>query len=115
MKNLVLDEKTSGPVTLVYLNGRLDAIESPGLEEHLLELVKQGKKQLVLDLGQVSFIASTGLRMLLILSKRAKQLSGDVVLANLSETIRKTFLISGVLPNIRICETVDQAFKLMGV
>ena len=53
-----------GDLWLVELSGRLDAVEAPKLEEELAD-IPAGIKEIELDFSAVEYIASAGLRSLL--------------------------------------------------
>jgi anti-anti-sigma factor len=58
---------------VVSLTGELDLASSPLLEQALHDLEQAGCKRVVVDLREVYFMDSTGLRTLLIAHKRAVQ------------------------------------------
>jgi len=77
-----------GTVMLVTVNSKaLDASNSGGLKEELKPIVAQHKR-LVLDLGQVEFVDSSGLGALLSALRQANSLGGDIKLAQLSRAVR---------------------------
>ena len=52
--------------------GRLDALTVPRFEEGLRDYLEQGRAQLVIDFGDVTYISSSGLRALLTARRLAK-------------------------------------------
>jgi len=106
-------EKTSGSITIVYLKGRLDTVTAPAVESRLLEMFQEGKKYMVLDFQGVNYLASAGMRVLLSLAKRIKNLSGRLMLTALLPAIHDVLSITGFLPYFEIHETVDKAVEAM--
>jgi anti-anti-sigma factor len=51
-------------LTVLLVDGVVDLATSPPLEELLTELIDEGPKALIVDLTEVSFLASVGLRIL---------------------------------------------------
>ena len=51
-------------ITVLLVDGVVDLATSPPLEELLSELIEEGPAALVIDLTDVSFLASVGLRIL---------------------------------------------------
>ncbi|MFQ5593639.1 MAG: STAS domain-containing protein [Anaerolineae bacterium] len=83
-------------VALVTVGGRIDHETSPELEETLQKLIDDGKFNLVIDLEDVEYISSRGLRALLGARKTVRRWNrGDVRLANPQDYIRETFDLVG--------------------
>ena len=62
------------------LRGELDLAGAPLLERNLLEIERQAPDRLVIDLRDLQFIDSTGLRLLLAANSRAQERGGELVL-----------------------------------
>ena len=93
-----LHESHSGDSTVVALIGKLDAATTPAAEARLLALVREGKKFLALDFVGVTYLASSGLRMLLVVTREITSLEGRLILCNLDQTMRDTLEVTGFLP-----------------
>ena len=89
--------------------GRLDSTTSPEFEKLLLPKVDGASARVILDLGQLDYISSAGLRVVLMAAKRAKQSSGSFALCGLQENVREVFEISGFLSILTVCGTRDEA------
>ena len=79
----------------IELIGRLDATSAPQLEERLSKLLADGKTSFLMDLEELDYISSVGLRVLLALAKKAKSAEGQVILCCLQEHIQEVFEIAG--------------------
>lgn len=83
-------------VTVVDVSGRVDHETAPKLETTLDELIDAGSYNIVVDLKDVEYMSSRGLRALLAARKAARRWGrGDVVLANPQEYIRETLDLVG--------------------
>ena len=82
-------------VTIVSLTGRLDSSSSPTAEESFASVLGDGAARLAIDLSQLEYISSAGLRVLLVVAKKIQQAAGKVVLFGLLPTVREVFAISG--------------------
>ena len=80
---------------VVATSGRLDAAGAPALEAQCKTLIQEGAKRLLLDMAQVEYISSAGLRSLLVLAKAMKASGGTMVLCNLTAAVREVMEISG--------------------
>ena len=65
-----ITEAKKGQGVILGLNGRLDSSNSNGLEQKIRQLIDRGERYLVLDCSQLSYISSSGLRVLLMAAKK---------------------------------------------
>lgn len=84
----------NGNELTVALEGRLDTLTSPDLEEELEDKL-DGIKRLVFDLGGLEYISSAGLRVLVGSAQVMDEQEGDMVICNLSVPVRDVFDITG--------------------
>ncbi len=96
---------------VISLKGRLDAVTTPMLEKDLTELMAGGERFLILDLGDLDYISSAGLRTILAVTKRLREKQGRLLLASLKSVVREVFEISGFSSIIPIFESVDAAIS----
>jgi anti-sigma B factor antagonist len=87
---------TRDGVTVAAIRGKIDSASAPAAQEYLLPLAEPGCR-LVLDLGELNFLSSAGLRVLLLLYREAAAAQGTVALAALPEAIRDTLRNTGFL------------------
>jgi len=104
-------EKTSGRITVISLNGHFDATTATEVQTRLLQFLQEGKKYMILNVSEVTYLASAGMRVLLILAKRATALEGRLILSGLSPTIHEVLSITGFLPYFEIYETAEMAME----
>ena len=71
-----------GTAQVVHIAGRLDHTSSTVLDARLRELLDAGHTRLVLDVEQMSYISSAGLRSLILVAKEVKTRSGALALAS---------------------------------
>ena len=72
-----------GSVDVVKLPHRLVMANAPAVRKELLELIDTDHHHLVLDLGEVAFVDSSGLSVLVSALKAANKNAGSVALLNL--------------------------------
>ena len=90
---LNLNKTVEGTKVKFDLEGRLDTITSPELEEAIQGSVTDAT-ELVLDFEKLEYISSSGLRVLLAAQKiMSKQ--GSMVVTNVNETIQEIFEVTG--------------------
>jgi anti-sigma B factor antagonist len=81
---------------IVEISGRIDAGRAHELEAALDDLRSKGNKNLVLDMGEVDFISSSGLRVMLTARKAAQKAGGDLFIARPSQRVKDTLDIAGL-------------------
>jgi anti-anti-sigma factor len=97
--------------TVVSVTGKMDAVSSPELEKDLSQLMAEGEKDFVIDLGELDYISSAGLRVILATAKRLKEKEGKILLASLQDMVKEVFEISGFSAIIPIYESVESALN----
>ena len=98
-------------ICVVEAKGRLDAAAASQLEAHVASLLAEGKNKIVVDLGGVSYISSTSLRVLLVAIKRAQGGSGDLKLCCLSPRVHDIFRMAGFTTIFPIHGTEEEAVR----
>ena len=86
-----MDVRQENSVTVISVEGEVDASNSIDLGDSLDQLLAEGHKKLVVDLGEVGFIDSSGLATLIRVFKHARADSGDVCLASLQPPVKRAF------------------------
>ena len=76
------------------VEGQVDTITSPQLQQSILTAL-QKSKNVVLDLGQVPYMSSTGLRALLLGQKTAASKGGTMKVLNVQPMVMQVFKMSG--------------------
>lgn len=75
--------------------GALDMATAPGLQSQLQELRTAGFQRLILDLRQLDFMDSTGLRLILELDAEARQAGFSIVVVPGPPTVQRVFDVTG--------------------
>lgn len=78
------------------IQGRLDGYWSDHFANALDEYVRQGGHRIRLDLAEVVFLSSAGIRVLLRFYKQLRSIQGSLIVANPSEPVRKVLELSGL-------------------
>ncbi|OGO13097.1 MAG: anti-sigma B factor antagonist [Chloroflexi bacterium RBG_19FT_COMBO_49_13] len=99
-------------VNVVRLAGDLDGNTTPNVQAEIMLLAIPNVK-MILDMSEVVFMSSAGLRMLLVMYRTIIGKSGKVVLVGLSEDIRDTMAMTGFLDFFTYLETMDDGLKTL--
>ena len=107
---LHMEEKETQGVTVLALSGRVTlGEESNQLRTKIKDLLAQGKKRLVLDLGDVSYIDSAGLGTLVAGYTSSQSQGATMKLANLTKRFREQLNITKLVTVFDVYNSVDEA------
>ena len=90
---MTIEIKKNAEETVIELVGRLDTTTAPALDKTMNQDL-EGTKNLVLNLKQLDYISSAGLRVLLSAQKRMQR-SGSMKLIHVCEEVMEVFEMTG--------------------
>lgn len=95
---------------LIKVSGRIDSATAPQLAKALDEITEAGRFKIVLELGEVEFMSSAGLRVLIGTQKTCKRYNrGEVVLAAVPKRIYDALELAGFVPLFKFYDSVLDA------
>lgn len=106
---LSLTTRTVEEHTVLEVGGEVDVYTAPRLRERLVELIDGGARSVIVDLGRVDFLDSTGLGVLVGALKRLRAAGGGFGLVCDKEPLLKIFRITALDQVFPIHPTVDAA------
>ena len=109
MDNLVIVTDNTQSVPIMNIKGRVDSNTAPELDGALENLLKAGKNQIVLNLEEVDYLSSAGLRALVKALKDAQQSGGNLHLAAISQPIEMVLRTVGMLQMFKMFSTKEEA------
>lgn len=80
----------------VAVRGEVDVATAPAVREALYRLFDAGARHVVVDLGEMTFIDSSGLGVLVGALRRAREAGGRLELVNLQPGTRRVFDVTGL-------------------
>lgn len=83
-------------VQVVTVNGRVDSSSAPQLDEKLKNLRQNGYENLVLDLSEVDYMSSAGLRAIVSALRDCKKHGGNLCLVNPSARVGEVLELAGL-------------------
>ncbi|GAA3760026.1 anti-sigma factor antagonist BldG [Plantactinospora mayteni] len=107
--DLSLTTRAIGEHTVLEVGGEVDVYTAPRLRERLVELIDGGSRAIVVDLGRVDFLDSTGLGVLVGALKRLRPVGGTFGLVCDKEPLLKIFRITALDQVFPIYPTLDAA------
>lgn len=109
-----IDVRHDGQVTVLVVQGSIDALTADAFLKAMEEEVAQGHRRLVIDLSGTSYASSAGLRAVLVALKECRQQGGDLRLAALHKGVARVFEMSGFNSILKIYDEVDAAVDSFG-
>jgi anti-sigma B factor antagonist len=107
----VSQERAAPSTEVIAVGGEVDIFTAPDVRRAAVAAIDDGVKYIVLDLLQTTFLDSTGLGVIIGLSKRVRPGGGDVIIVNTDEGIARTFEITGLAEIFRIYTTREEALS----
>lgn len=107
--DLDLSTTSEGSCAVVRVDGEIDLDNASDLSEVALAAMQEIGPSLVLDLSGVTFMDSTGLKVLLAVHKRAELAGGRLVLAGPTRSVNRVVTITGFDRTFAVCDTVEDA------
>ena len=108
-----VNETKQGDVVILQPVGAIDTRSAFDFEQKLDELLAAGSRSFVIDLSEVGLLASSGIRILLMLVKRLTAVGGSLVLCELSDYVKTVLDISGLTTQFPIAATQKEALSML--
>jgi len=94
---------------IVRVEGALDTNSSGQLESTLVQLLDRGARRIILELTEMDYVSSVGLRVFLASLKRLKANDGRLVLSGLNDEVQEIFDMAGFSPLFEIVASLEEA------
>jgi len=101
----------NGDVTLVEVEGQLIVGNRQELKQQVLEELEGGDRKFVIDFAKTGYIDSSGLGVLVSLSKKIREQGGELRLSSLNEDLRTLFELTKLDTLFRIADSKEQALE----
>jgi anti-anti-sigma factor len=108
-----ITQKEENGIVSIVIKGRLDADSSPEAEKVVKNALGEQTDRILFDLGQLEYLSSAGLRVLLSAAKEMRRREGKIVLCSLNEFVKEIFEVSGFQSLIPITDTVESGVDVL--
>lgn len=103
-----VEERQHGDAAILTVSGELDLRTSPELEERLNGAFGAGIELVILDLRQIDFMDSTGLRVLLAAHQRAHETGRRFALVRGADQVERVLTLTGVRDLLTIVDAPEE-------
>jgi len=107
-------EHLDGGITLAKVSGRLDLAGARAFDLPFTAHVASTNARVIVDLSDLSFLASLGIRSLLVPAKAARARGGDVVLLNPQPKVLEVLTHAGLTSVLKVCTDLADAVAALG-
>ncbi|MEP7344295.1 MAG: STAS domain-containing protein [Gemmatimonadaceae bacterium] len=97
--------KKQGDICIVDVEGQLIVGNRQELKQKVLDEVERGDRKFLVDFTHTGYIDSSGLGVLVSLSKKIRELGGELRLAGLNEDLQTLFELTKLDTLFRISDT----------
>jgi anti-sigma B factor antagonist len=105
--------ETEGRASLLNIGGRLDAPAAVTLRQRCSQLWEEGHRNIALDMSAVSFVASSGVGVLLALTEELGKQGGNLYLAPVSPAVLSVIRLLNLEQFLAIHETREAAISVI--
>ena len=98
-------------VTIIDVEGQLIVGNRQELKQKVLEELENGSRKFLIDFAKTGYIDSSGLGVLVSLSKKIRETGGDLRLANLNDDLKTLFELTKLDTLFQIAETRERALQ----
>jgi anti-sigma B factor antagonist len=109
MSTLSIETDNAQNISVMKVTGRVDSETAPDLDAALSKLLNENRNKIVLNLQDVDFLSSAGLRAMVKALKGAQKSGGDVRLAAVSQPIEVILRTVGMMQMFKMYSTSEEA------
>ena len=109
----LVNEPVDGLKSVVTLQGEVDAHTAPKLGSCLFGLAEEGKKGVIVDLSEVTFLDSTGIGVLVHALRHFSLRHARMVLVCPTERMLRPFQIAGLAGHLTIFDSREKALAVL--
>lgn len=108
-------EQLDGDVYKISLEGRMDIIGTQEIDLKFTGMTAAPRKSIIVDISGVDFLASIGIRTLLVNTKAINNRGGKLVILNPDANIEKILLMAGINVLIPIFHNLESALAAVNL
>lgn len=108
-----LREKISGDICIISISGHMDNINAKDIEDKINEVIERDRPKIIINMAEVEYISSAGLRVLLAANKKQKLRNGVMEIVSTQPFIEKVFNVTGLDRVFALRPTEEEAIKCL--
>ena len=104
-------KKDKSGVVVVGVEGQLIVGNRQELKQKVLDALEEGSRKFIIDFSKTGYIDSSGLGVLVSLSKKIREQGGELRLANLNDDLKTLFELTKLDTLFQIADTRERALE----
>jgi len=104
-----ISSRKQGEIVAIDIKGIMDTSSSPKAQEYIQELLDHGISRLLINLSQVEYLSSSGLRVLLVAAKKLWAVEGKFKICQPNKIVKEILDTSGFSGIMDVRETEQEA------
>jgi len=96
-------------ILLMDVNGEVDLYNAPEIKEVIKEQIDNNKRQIIINLDEVSYIDSSGIGALISSLSNLKKIGGGLKIINVHDSVKKVFELTKLTSFFEIYDNEDEA------
>ena len=109
-----VESRREGTSLVLKADGRVDGTNASEFQDAMKAEIDEADRVVVLDLEDLTYISSAGLRVVLLIAKDLQRQGAKMAACSLSDPVREVFVISGFDKIIPIHDSHDSAIGALG-
>ena len=106
---MTIESTQNGPNVVLKVIGRMDAGNAQAFEEACTKWVNQGTKTLIIDMSELAYVSSMGLRAFVVVGKLLQQKGGTLRLSAITGLVKQVFEITRLSSAFPMHDSVEAA------
>jgi anti-sigma B factor antagonist len=94
---------------VLHVAGRMDAENAAQLEGRCEACIAEGSRSLIIDLGELRYVSSMGLRSFVTIGQKLKSKGGELRICRLTGLVRQVFEITRLIQVFPVYDSVEAA------
>jgi anti-sigma B factor antagonist len=109
------EREPDSPILVLHLAGRLDAGTVGQMERAMADAQAAGARAILVDMSRLTYVSSSGLRVLLSARTAVRKRGGDLFLCALSHPVREVFDMVGFSAIFSLFDTVEMGLEAASI
>ena len=106
-----IENRNQNNIRIAEISGRIDPSTTAYFEEELNKILTDNRPKVLLNMKQVDYISSSGLRVFITALKKVRGANGELKICSMSPNIQKIFEISGFVQLFDISSSEEEALQ----
>lgn len=104
-----ITERKEGNILVLELDGRLDHAGAEIFRAQAVKHIAEGTRSMLIDFNNTSFVASMGIRALMMPAQEMSRQGGRFALTGLSASVKQLFEVSGLMKMFKVYASHEEA------